>query len=78
MTNSQISLQTQADGEVDEGDMDESGPKVYVKGEDVVRMGLDVWSKSDHAFIQEFVRLYFARRAAVEGRIVDVCGIRIC
>lgn len=78
MANSQISLQTQVDGEIDEEDMDESGPKVYVKSEDVVRMGLDVWSKSDHAFIQEFVRLYFARRAAVEGRIVDVCGIRIC
>jgi hypothetical protein len=79
MTNSQISLQTQVDGENDEGvSLEESGPKVYVKSEEVVRMGLDVWSRSDHAFVEELAELYFARRASVEGRIVDVCGVRIC
>jgi Domain of unknown function (DUF4484) len=41
-------------------------------------MGLDQWSSTDHAFIEDVAREYFGRRAHVEGRNVDVCGIRIC
>lgn len=57
---------------------DENGPAVYVSSADVVRMGLDVWSATDHQFIEDVAREYFGRRAHVEGRSVDVCGIRIC
>ncbi|KAG4430636.1 hypothetical protein IFR05_013885 [Cadophora sp. M221] len=62
----------------EEVDENETGPAVHVSSEDVVRMGLDVWSATDHQFIQEVAKEYFGRRAYVEGRNVDVCGIRIC
>ncbi|OWO92947.1 hypothetical protein B2J93_3111 [Marssonina coronariae] len=61
-----------------EVDEDEIGPAVRVSGSDVVRMGLDVWSATDHQFIEDVSREYFGRRARVEGRNVDVCGVRIC
>lgn len=57
---------------------DETGPAVYVTSADAARMGLDVWSATDHQFIEDVAREYFGRRAQVEGRTVDVCGIRIC
>jgi len=79
MTNSQTSLQTQVDGVIDNvRGMEENGPRVKVKSEDVLRMGLDAWSKNDHAFVEALAAAYFGRRAEVEGRIVDVCGIRVC
>lgn len=57
---------------------EETGPAVYVSSADVERMGLDIWSDQDHEFIEEIAREYFGRRARVEGRSIDVCGIRIC
>jgi hypothetical protein len=62
----------------DGGLADETGPAVYVSSSDVARMGLDQWSSTDHAFIEDVAKEYFGRRAHVEGRNVDVCGIRIC
>jgi hypothetical protein len=62
----------------DDGPADETGPAVYVSSSDVARMGLDQWSSTDHAFIEDVAKDYFGRRARVEGRNVDVCGIRIC
>jgi hypothetical protein len=66
------------EGLVDEAAEDETGPAVYVSSADVVRMGLDIWSTTDHQFIEDVAREYFGRRAHVEGRNVDVYGIRIC
>jgi hypothetical protein len=57
---------------------EETGPAVFVSSLDVERMGLDVWSEQDHEFIVEIAKEYFDRRARVEGRSIDVCGIRIC
>lgn len=57
---------------------DSDGPAVYVSSADVERMGLDVWSATDHLFVEDVSREYFGRRAHVEGRNVDVCGVRIC
>ncbi|KAL3425924.1 hypothetical protein PVAG01_02715 [Phlyctema vagabunda] len=54
------------------------GPAVYVTSNDVARMGLDVWSAGDHAFVEDLAHLYFGRRAQVEGKNIDVCGVRIC
>lgn len=63
---------------IDENDGEDDGPSVFVSNNDVARMGLDVWSSSDHAFVEEMTRLYFGRKAHIEGRNVDVCGVRIC
>lgn len=59
-------------------DDEDDVPAVYISNVDMERMGLDVWSASDHTFIEDIAREYFGRRAQVEGRTVDVCGIRIC
>lgn len=72
---------TDSDDEREDGELlenEENGPAVYVSSADVERMGLDIWSANDHQFIEDVAREYFGRRAQVEGRTVDVCGIRIC
>lgn len=68
-----------ADSGAEEGEMllRENG-KVYVSGEDLTRMGLDVWSESDHKFVEELIRLYWGREVIVEGGRVECCGIRVC
>ncbi len=57
---------------------EEVGSAVFISTEDIERMGLDVWSSTDHLFVQEVAKEYFGRRAIVEGHTVDVCGVRIC
>ncbi|CZR66154.1 uncharacterized protein PAC_16055 [Phialocephala subalpina] len=57
---------------------EESGPAMYVTSQDMMRMGLDEWSVGDHEFMEEVCKAYFGRKAKVEGRNVDVCGIRVC
>jgi hypothetical protein len=67
-----------ADGAGDSGDAEDEGGMVYVSSVDMERMGLDVWSAADHAFVEELVKEYFGRRVKIEGRGVDICGVRIC
>jgi hypothetical protein len=62
----------------DSGEEQNDDPPVYISSTDIERMGLDVWSSTDHLFIEEVAKEYFARRAHIEGRNVDICGIRIC
>lgn len=54
------------------------GSRVYVNSDDVARMGLDVWSQGDLEYVEDVTRLWFGRRAEVEGQNLDVCGVRIC
>ncbi|KAA8568377.1 hypothetical protein MFRU_029g00950 [Monilinia fructicola] len=51
---------------------------VFISSTDMERMGLDFWSAGDYLFVEEVVKEYFGRRAKIEGRGVDVCGVRIC
>lgn len=44
----------------------------------IEHMGLDVWSVGDAVFVQELVRTYFGRAAKIEGKGVEVCGVRVC
>lgn len=74
---------TDSDDEREDNDIsseseEHNGPCVYVSSTDMEHMGLDVWSAADHHFIEEVAREYFGRRAVVEGRTVDICGVRIC
>ena len=50
---------------------------VLVTTEDMARMGLDIWSEADGAFVQELVEFYWGRRAEIQGRRVECCGVRI-
>ncbi|KAI9802061.1 MAG: hypothetical protein M1833_001982 [Piccolia ochrophora] len=51
---------------------------LFVSSEDMASLGLDVWSASDQAFVEEVVREYFGRRALVQGGSIECCGVRIC
>ncbi len=51
---------------------------VTVDSRAVETMGLDVWSASDAAFVQELSRRYFERDAKIEAKGVEVCGVRVC
>lgn len=56
----------------------DEGPSIFIHSTDIVKMGLDEWSSSDHAFIVEVAKAYFGRKAQVEGTGIDICGIHIC
>ena len=51
---------------------------IPVGSETVAAMGLDVWSAADAAFVAEIAARYFGRRAHVEGKGIEVCGVRVC
>ena len=56
----------------------EEGDTILVTGEDMSRMGLDIWSESDRTFVKELVAFYWGRKAEVRGGRVECCGVRIC
>ncbi|KAG6107533.1 hypothetical protein E4U31_008321 [Claviceps sp. LM219 group G6] len=41
-------------------------------------MGLDVWSATDGSFVQDLMGVYFGRGARIEGKGVEICGVRVC
>lgn len=51
---------------------------VRVDSEALAAMGLDVWSDSDAHFVKEVTTKYFKRQARVEGKGVEVCGLKVC
>ena len=53
-------------------------PAVTVDSHSVENMGLDVWSAGDALFVHALMNTYFDRRARVEGKGVEVCGVRVC
>lgn len=76
-TDSEDDAEDEVNAPLRQGD-DGQGPKIYIRGEDVSRMGLDVWSAADKKFIVDITKAYFERDALVEGMNVDICGVRIC
>ncbi|KAK3898456.1 hypothetical protein C8A05DRAFT_18977 [Staphylotrichum tortipilum] len=54
------------------------GGWVRVDSEAMAEMGLDVWSQPDADFVGEVAGRYFGRRAYVETKGVEVCGVRVC
>jgi hypothetical protein len=56
----------------------DSSAFITIDSRAVESMGLDVWSVNDAVFIQELVKTYFGRSAHVEGKGVEVCGVRVC
>ncbi|RYP05353.1 hypothetical protein DL764_003846 [Monosporascus ibericus] len=64
----------------DDGDqeMRKGGRGIRIGSQAMADMGLDVWSGSDAVFVRDIVERYFDRRAHVEGKGVEVCGIRVC
>lgn len=60
------------------GDSADGRSWVRVDSDAIAHMGLDVWSKSDAEFVREVTDRYFGRRAYVEIKGVEVCGLRVC
>ena len=52
--------------------------RVRVDREAMATMGLDLWSRRDADFVGDVVGRYFGREAVVEGKGIEVCGIRLC
>ncbi|OJD13537.1 hypothetical protein AJ78_06021 [Emergomyces pasteurianus Ep9510] len=44
---------------------------------DITEMGLDTWSASDRAFVEELVQVWWGRKAQVHGARINCCGVRI-
>ncbi|KKA26821.1 hypothetical protein TD95_000764 [Thielaviopsis punctulata] len=60
-------------------DGDERQAKTIRVGSQVLEaMGLDIWSSVDAEFARAVMRVYFERRAHVETKGVEVCGVRLC
>ena len=55
-----------------------SRPQVRVDSDALAAMGLDVWSSADAEFVGQVVDRYFSREAKVEGKGVELCGLRVC
>lgn len=64
--------------QTDRSDDQDFRAQVRVDSEALAAMGLDVWSNADAEFVRGVVARYFNRRARVEGKGVEVCGLRVC
>ncbi|KUI56992.1 Protein LCHN [Cytospora mali] len=51
---------------------------VRVDSDALVAMGLDIWSDGDAEFVRQAVSRYFNREAKVEGKRLELCGLRVC
>ena len=51
---------------------------IVVEADDMTRMGLDIFSRGDVAFVKELVAFYWDREANVDIGRVECCGVRIC
>ncbi|ORY69771.1 uncharacterized protein BCR38DRAFT_360964 [Pseudomassariella vexata] len=60
------------------GEEELEGRGVRISTDALRSMGLDIWSASDAEFVKEAVVVYFGREAFVEGKGIDVCGVRVC
>lgn len=84
LAESQEPLYTDSDAEADDAaplrpeQDDDDGDAVRVDSHAVENMGLDVWSDGDTLFVKELMELYFQRSARIEGKGVEVCGVRVC
>lgn len=58
------------------GEVERDEP-IEISQEDMAAMGLDIWSAADRSFVEELVKLWWGRTAAVKGGRVECCGFRL-
>jgi hypothetical protein len=51
--------------------------EVEITQEDMAALGLDRWSSTDKKFVEEFVYLWWGRKAVVHAAVIECCGLRI-
>jgi hypothetical protein len=59
------------------GEEVEQDEPIEISQEDMAAMGLDIWSAADRTFVEELVKLWWGRTAAVIGGRVECCGVRL-
>lgn len=64
-----------ADDDTEQGYQEEA---IEVSTDDMRRMGLDPWNTGDRQFVQDVMRVYFKREAAIEDDGVQMCGMKLC
>jgi hypothetical protein len=52
-------------------------PALIITTADMAQMGLDVWSVTDQAFIEELVAVWWGRKARVQGARIKCCGVPV-
>ncbi|KAJ6446682.1 Gall11 coactivator domain protein [Purpureocillium lavendulum] len=57
---------------------DDADDAITVDSQCLEGMGLDVWSASDAQYVRDLMAAYFDRPARIEGKGVEVCGVRVC
>jgi hypothetical protein len=60
------------------GERDGGDSAIRIDSNTMESMGLDVWSTRDAEFIKELMERFFGRESNVEGKGVEVCGVRVC
>jgi hypothetical protein len=60
------------------GDASRKPRPIRVDGAALERMGLDAWSAADGEFVKMVADVYFGREAEIEGKGIEVCGLRVC
>ncbi|KAK2733619.1 hypothetical protein FQN55_003301 [Onygenales sp. PD_40] len=50
---------------------------ITIASSDMTEMGLDAWSATDRAFVEELVGVWWGRKAQVHGARINCCGVRI-
>lgn len=50
---------------------------VSITSSDISEMGLDIWSATDRVFMEELLRVWWDRKANVDGTRIRCCGIPI-
>ncbi|KAK2589827.1 hypothetical protein QQS21_012498 [Conoideocrella luteorostrata] len=68
----------ETEGLLNNGPLGLEANAITVDSHSLETMGLDVWSTSDAGFVQDLTEAYFGRMARVEGKGVEVCGVRVC
>ncbi|KAL7936316.1 hypothetical protein V8C35DRAFT_254483 [Trichoderma chlorosporum] len=66
------------EGLIRNGGDDSDVAAITIDSRSIETMGLDVWSASDALFVQALAAVYFGRQAIIEGKGVEVCGVRVC
>ncbi|KAI4206354.1 MAG: hypothetical protein LQ348_001023 [Seirophora lacunosa] len=74
---SELQQQGRSDADDGRGSREEEEEVVEINGDDMSKMGLDVWSERDRAFVEELVDFYWGRKARVLGGRVECCGVRV-
>lgn len=69
---------------VDDNDMrrlikggDGEDEPIEILQEDMLTMGLDIWSTADRIFVEALVKRWWGRTATVNGGRVECCGVRL-